>query len=152
MDIRIFRMALVMTAAFTGMAVLSGCGVGTIKMKVVNNGDLPITGVQVYDPPAQGEVPGPDAEINRMPLDGAGYTRPIAVDDAAVLPWFFQNRVYRVSVTFFRQDPQGAPVFETVVAANDLDLRAVRRGSTVTVTVTRGANNPGTFTYQVQNP
>lgn len=154
MDIRILRvvMALVIVAAFTGISLLGGCGGAEIRMKVVNDSDLPITEVHVYAPPAAGQEPGFDAGINRMPLDGAGYTRPLAGNDAAMLPWHFQKRLYRVSVTFYRQNAEGTPVFEKVVAANDLDLRAVPRGSVVTVTVTRNANNPGTFTYQVQNP
>ena len=143
---RTVRAAVWMVAAVAAMFALSGCNNASIGMKLVNEGAYPITEVLVYPQPAEGEAPGPEAQVNRMPQDDSGSTIALLPEDETMLPWLFRKDVHEVAVTFYDNTAQ---VFRQVRAENPLDLTGVKRGSLVIMTAALDQNGASSLTFKV---
>ena len=148
MTIRTMRAVAWMLVATVAVFTLSGCNNASIGMRLVNGdgGVCPITEVLVYPMPAEGQAPGPEAQVNRMPKDSSGSTVALLPDDQTMLPYLFQNDVLQVSVTFYDSKNQ---IFRQVEVPNPLDLTGVRRGSLVIFTAAMDKNNASTFKFEV---
>ncbi len=148
MVIRTMRAVAWMPVAALAVLALSGCNNASIGMKLVNGdgGVYPITEVLVYPMPAEGEAPGPEAQINRMPQDSSGSTIALLPKDQTMLPYLFQRDVYQVSVTFYDSTNQ---VFRQTQAANPVDLSGVKPGSLVILTAAMDAKNASTIKFEV---
>ncbi len=132
--------------AAVAVLALSGCNNATVKMRLANDGILSVTELLVYPSPAEGEAPGSEAQINRMPKDASGSTIALLPNDAVLLDSKFRNLQYDVSLTFYDSKNQ---VFRKAVVASPLDLTAVKRGSLVILTAAIDKNNAITATYEI---
>ena len=148
MVIRTMRAVAWMLVAAAAVFALSGCNRASIGMKLVNGGAYPITEVLVYPMPAEGQAPGPEAQINHMPKDGSGSTIALLPNDQTILTGLFGQDVYEVAVTFYDSKTQ---TFRQVLAPDPLDLTGVKRGSLVILTAAMETNNASTMTFEVLN-
>jgi hypothetical protein len=146
MVIRTVRAVAWMLVAVAAVFSLSGCNNASIGMKLVNEGAYPITEVLVYPMVAEGETPGPESQVNRMPQDASGSTIALLPNDEALLPWLFRKDVQDVSVTFYDSANQ---IFRQALAPNPLDLTGVKRGSLVVLTAAMNTNNVATMKFEV---
>ncbi len=146
MTIRTVRAVAWMMVAAAAVFTLTGCNNATIGMKLVNEGVYPITEVLVYPLPDEGEAPGPEAQVNRMPQDASGSTIALLPNDETMLPWLFRKEVSEVAVTFYDSKNQ---IFRQVLAPNPLDLTGVKPGSLVILTAAMDAGNASTISFEV---
>jgi hypothetical protein len=129
--------------AAAAVFALSGCNNATVKMRLANDGVMPITELLVYPTIDTGS----EAQINRLPKDATGSTIALVPNDAVLLDSKFQNKLYDVWVVFYDSASQK---FRPVQAPNPLDLTAVKRGSLVILTASMDANKTASITYDIQ--
>lgn len=154
MTTRILRAVLTVSAVCVLLS-LSGCKNATIKMKLVNESGYAITDLRVWEVDKYGEaLDAGEADLNRMPLDDSGTTRPLAAMDEVVIPWLLRKSLYKVSVDFYfpSTDTSKEPVFLTCEAPVLLDLRGEKKKSTLILTTSLTRENEGVFTFEVAAP
>lgn len=154
MTTRILRAVLTVSAVCVLLS-LSGCKDATIKMKLVNESDYAISELRVWEVREDGTVvEAAEAELNRMPIDELGTTRPLAARDEVNIPWVFRKSLYKISVDFYvpSTDTRSGPEFLTREAPLLLDLREEKKGSIVIMTASLTRENKGEFNFDVADP
>ncbi len=87
------------------LVLLAGCAGPVVRVKVVNEGDFPLTAVRFipFMADAEAQEQAFADSVNLMPKDAENATIPLGVGKAALLPHLIEADLYYVSVTFYVQ-------------------------------------------------
>ena len=129
------------------LVALAGCSGPIFRVKVVNEGDYPLTSVRLipFIEDADGQAQAFADAVNLLPRDADEKT--IAVDSGkiALLPHLLEGKLYYAEVTYYIDGAYIEQIWESL-----LDLSEVEKNGLLTM-VTRceilGDATPPTFTF-----
>ncbi len=114
------------------LVTLAGCSVPVFRVKVVNEGDYPLTSVRLipFMEDAEEQAQAFADAVNLMPQDASETTIPLDSGKVALLPHLLEGRLYYVEVTTYVDNAYVEQVWDSL-----LDLREIEKNALVTMYV-----------------
>jgi hypothetical protein len=114
------------------LVALAGCAGPVFRVKVVNEGDYPLTSVRLipFMEDAEEQAQAFADAVNLMPQDASATTIPLDSGKVALLPHLLEGRLYYVEVTTYLDNAYVEQVWDSL-----LDLREIEKNSLVTMYV-----------------
>jgi len=123
-------MATVMLAAV--LVALAGCKGPIFRVKVVNEGNYPLTSVRLvpFCEDAEDQAQAWADAVNLMPRDAEENTIPLESGKITLLPHLLEGRLYYVEVKYYIDNVYVEKVWDSL-----LDLREIEKNALVTMYV-----------------
>lgn len=121
-------MATLMLAAV--LVALAGCAGPIFRVKVVNEGNYPLTSVRLipFCEDADEQAQAWADAVNLMPQDGEANTIPLDSGKITLLPHLLEGKLYYVEVKYYVDNVYLEQVWDSL-----LDLREIEKNALVTM-------------------